>query len=261
LRNGAAGTYHAGAMTWAIKAQLACRASVSAAVGLLVLCSVADAAVPPHLDEMPAVDRVLAIQGRDRLDTAARQVVSLQQLIQMVATLSDGRHARDQLTGDERRIVRAYTDAIARVEEPILASFGIEGSHRQQMQDTWLALRVGHAADEKFRQALLERFFSRKWQVNYWAVESRRMLGLGPAPPRRSFAAGLATSVVLPVVALGAAALIVFLVVRALVRRRRASTLEPDAAPYLDVLEASASQALRDLRRATAVTAGKRSRR
>jgi len=51
------------------------------AVGILVLASLTHASVPSHLDEMPPVDRVLVVQGRDRLDTAARQVVILQQLI------------------------------------------------------------------------------------------------------------------------------------------------------------------------------------
>ncbi len=230
------------------------------AAGILVLSSVAHAAVPPHLDEMPVVDRVLTIHGWDRLDTAARQVVTLQHLIEMVTTLSDGRQSRHQLTADERRIVQTYADAVTRVEQPILASFGIEGSHRQQMEESWAALRAGYAANEAFRQALLDRFFSDTWQANYRAVESRQRLGLSTAPAPRFLPAVLSRSVLMPIGALGATALLVFFIVRAVARRRRASRAEQDA-PFLDVLEASAREALRDLRRSTAVTGEKRSRR
>jgi hypothetical protein len=230
------------------------------AVGILALASLTHASAPPHLDEMPPVDRVLAVQGRDRLDTAARQVVILQQLIYMVGTLSDGRQARDQLTTDERRLVQTYAAAIARVQDRILTGFEPEGSHRQQAEETWAARRAAYAADDAFRRAILGWFFSREWQANYHAVASRQRLELAKAPAPRSFVAGLVRSVVLPVSALGATAVGVFFVARTLVRRRRASRIEQDA-PFVDVLEASAREALRNLRRATAVTAGRRGRR
>ena len=212
-----------------------------AAVGVIALIDVVQAAVPPHLDEMPTVDRVLAIQGWDRIDTAARQVATFRQLGQMLATLSGGRHSRGELTVDERRLAKAYGDAAARVEAPILASFGVEGSHRLRAEEDW-ARRLGHyATDDAFRRALLERYFSRKWQASYRAVESQRKQAepppkpaLAPTPPLRRAPVLLVTLVLIAIG--GVSALVVVLMIRPVIRRR----MSKEDALFVPVLEAIA---------------------
>ena len=218
-------------------------------MGILAWAAVAQAASPPHLDEMPPVERVLEIQGLDRLETAARQVETLEHLARMTARLSDGRAARGKLTADERRLVETYRVAAASAEASILATLGVEGSHRKQAEETWARWRARYANDDGFREAILRRFFSPGWQASYRAVEARDRQGLAASSVSRAWVVGS----ILTAVAC-AAAVVALLVVR---RGPKPRIEEP---PFLDVLEAAAREA-REIRSPITTAGAKGSRR
>src|SRR5687767_12852672 len=67
---------------------------------------------PPHLAEMPLVDRVLReITAADPRDAVARQMGAFEQLGEIIAELSGGRAAIGQQTPDEDRIMGEYRAA------------------------------------------------------------------------------------------------------------------------------------------------------
>jgi hypothetical protein len=126
---------------------------------------------PGYLNEMPAPARVLAnIRGSDNLDQTARQKAAFIVLRQMIEELSP----RNQLTADEQRIHKSYTDAWNLVPTPHFDEAESRRLGRASPSANWTRLQQDLVLDGAFRNELLDRLFSPAWKSSFLAVEARK---------------------------------------------------------------------------------------
>ena len=121
-------------------------------IGFLPLISAAPsyALDPAYLDEMPSVERVKAdIQGKDDLDTRARQVGALLMLRRVVEDMAGNRRYQNQLTPDEIRIRNAYGEEGFRLKNETLATLQSTASGANSPKATWLDAQWDYENDAK----------------------------------------------------------------------------------------------------------------
>lgn len=122
---------------------------------------------PAYLGEMPSVERVKAeIRGRNRTDTAARQMGAFWQLQKIIETLAGPRFYRTR-TPDENQLIGQYRAGYAAAAQPI------EKSLSSTDRSAWWSLHSFYEVDAGFREDLLTRFFSSSFRDNYRRVEAQ----------------------------------------------------------------------------------------
>ena len=116
---------------------------------------------PAYLSEMPSVERVKTeIRGKDRLDTAARQMGAFWQLRRIIELLAGPRIYRSA-TPDENRLIGAYNAGYASVAQPI------EKTLSRNDRPAWFDLHTRYELDAAFREELLNRFFSQQFRDGF----------------------------------------------------------------------------------------------
>lgn len=124
---------------------------------------------PEYLREMPSVERVKAeVRGRDRMDTAARQMGAFWQLRRIIETLAGPRLYRST-TPDERRLIGEYSVAYSSISQ------AIERSLSQKDRPAWFGLHTRYELDRAFREELLTRFFSQKFRDGFRQAEAQEL--------------------------------------------------------------------------------------
>lgn len=107
---------------------------------------------PPYLREMPTVDRVKhEIQGKNPMDTAARQAGAFWQLRQVILDIALSQGRTRQFTPDEVRLTNEYFSANYNALQPV------EKSLSPQDRPSWFILQNRYQTDEK----LLDEVFTR----------------------------------------------------------------------------------------------------
>jgi hypothetical protein len=107
---------------------------------------------PPHLAEMPLVERVLRdITAPDPRDAAARQMGAFEQLNEIIEELSGGRTAIGQATPDEVRIMGEYRQARYEVQQRLV---------RTPQDEALLPALRRFDEDPALRVELVKRFLS-----------------------------------------------------------------------------------------------------
>lgn len=119
---------------------------------------------PPHLSEMPAVERVNAeIKGSDAMDTAARKAGAFFQLRQIIYDLAlSQRRDRNEVTPDEKRLADGYYVAAYYAGQPI------EKSLSEQDKPKWVKLQGRYSIDPAFREQLFKQLFSASFRTAYF---------------------------------------------------------------------------------------------
>lgn len=118
----------------------------------------------PWLEEMPSVERVRAeIRGKDEQDTAARQAGAFYQLREMLGLLAGDRRFRNQLSEEERRLMRIYAEADGAARAPIMERFDDAETRKLGMNSLrakFVGAYTGYQFDKGLTDELLKRFFS-----------------------------------------------------------------------------------------------------
>jgi len=116
---------------------------------------------PPYLNEMPAVERVVAeVKGIDPMDTAARQMGAFWQLQQMIKNLAGPRQYRN-LTPDEGRLLGLYAYGYQQAEKPY---------ESYPDRPKWFQMHSFYEVDDAFLDELLQKFFSPGLRGQYLQV-------------------------------------------------------------------------------------------
>lgn len=156
-----------------------------AALVLALCCSTffaALAAAQEYVSGVPEPARVLAAyEGPDSLDSTARQHAALRVIRQFITDLSYDRIARDRQRGrpfvlqtpDEQRLMRAYADA-EQLRQPAFDMAEWRRLGPASPLSRWLNLVDRYAMlDTRFRDDVLQRFFSPDWVAGYQAAKGR----------------------------------------------------------------------------------------
>jgi hypothetical protein len=145
--------------------------SFIASVSFALTIVPAGAADPPYLDQLPAVDRVLADhQGADRLDTLARQEAALNQLTHAISLLGGGSETRDEQNkrGEYGTVARKlHSEALAMLSNE---KGGMPWS--KSPRDDWRAKQATYERDPALVAATYQR---------YMPAEVREQLGVEAA--------------------------------------------------------------------------------
>ena len=116
---------------------------------------------PPYLDRFPPVDKVLAEnQGKDRLDTNARQVAALHQWGHAIELLAGDRRFLRQ-TPDEQRLVAEYGTAASKIEKEMVNTLSTRtpsNPFQKSEHGQWLAQSMAYERDAKQRAASFGRY-------------------------------------------------------------------------------------------------------
>ncbi|MCB1123485.1 MAG: hypothetical protein KJT03_18170, partial [Verrucomicrobiae bacterium] len=130
-------------------------------IPLLFISSKAFALDPAYLDEMPSVEQVKAdSQGKDDLDTRARQVGTLLMLRRVVEDMAGSRQYQNQLTPDETRIRNAYAAEAERIKNETLPRLKSTATGVNSQRADWLGAQWDYERDVKQRRLVLARYFS-----------------------------------------------------------------------------------------------------
>jgi hypothetical protein len=137
---------------------------------------------PPYLSEMPTVAEVQAgLQGKDAMDSAARQMGTFWQLQEIIGDLAGPRWARNELTADERRLLGQYRGGYQSAAEPFSH---VQNAPSHPDRSKWFQLHSFYETDEAFREELFERFLSPALRDAYArATGTSRALAGGREPP------------------------------------------------------------------------------
>ena len=136
---------------------------------------------PPHLSEMPTVQRVVSeITAPDSRDAVARQMGAFEQLNEVIAELSQGRVAIGTATPDEERIMAEYRAARTTVMLTLV---------KTTADETLLPALRRFDTDPALRDELLKRFFSPALQAQSVAI-SRELQGRRAALRKQNAAFG-----------------------------------------------------------------------
>lgn len=121
---------------------------------------------PPHLNEMPAVERVMReITAADPKDAAARQIGAFEQLNEIIGNLSNGRLAIGTPTPDEQRVTQGYAEARNTL---MVANW-------KTLADDEVLRRFDN--DPALHEELVNRFFSPPLRDQYIALYNRLQAG------------------------------------------------------------------------------------
>lgn len=136
---------------------------------------------PPHLSEMPTVERVVReITATDPRDAVARQMGAFEQLNEVLAELSQGRAAIGTLTPDEERIMGEYRAARTTAMQTLV---------KTAADEALLPALRRFDTDPALRNELLRRFFSPALQAQSAAI-SKELLARRTALRQQNAAFG-----------------------------------------------------------------------
>lgn len=134
---------------------------------------------PPNIDttylsEMPEVQRVLQdMQGKDELDTLARQFGALEVLAHVLKERTVGRIYNNALTKEEEKVLGGYQGEAARLTRDAMAIRDRDGSgcRNGNPDDPECVMnkfrRYAGTGREQFQPELFNRYFSKQWQEGY----------------------------------------------------------------------------------------------
>jgi len=126
---------------------------------MLFACQAAWAMEPAYLAEMPSAERLIAdTQGKNELDTKARQVAALTQARKAIEDLGFARAVTGYLP-DERRLIGEYWTAVYRLQDEAKALTGTTGG-LDSAWAKWLALEGRYERNAEFRAENLTRYLS-----------------------------------------------------------------------------------------------------
>jgi hypothetical protein len=132
-----------------------------AALFLLVVFSFPALALnPAWLDELPTVERVLAdTQGRNALDTKARQAGALAHLRKAIEELGEGRRVSGYLP-DEKRLMDLYSTRYFALQDEARALTGPPDGTSDSPWAKWLAQQGRYERDDRLRAETVARYLS-----------------------------------------------------------------------------------------------------
>jgi hypothetical protein len=143
---------------------------------------------PPYIREFPTAERVKAeMQGKDAMETAARQMGAFWQLREIIREMSGMRWANEAMTADEKALLGQYANAYQAAGKPF---------ETYPDRPTWYQLHAHYETNKDFRAELFERFLTPdihdQWaqisgdtRASLDAVKERReqeRLGIKPPP-------------------------------------------------------------------------------
>jgi len=130
------------------------------ALWLLLFALPASALEPAWLDDMPSVDQVLTdTQGKNALDTKARQAGAFAHLATAIEVLADRRRVTGFLP-DERRLIDLYRGRYFQLQEEAKAITGPPDGTPDSAWARWLAQQGRYERDEALRVEVLTRYLS-----------------------------------------------------------------------------------------------------
>ncbi|MET0209807.1 MAG: hypothetical protein ABW220_12255 [Burkholderiaceae bacterium] len=136
------------------------KSSLFAGLCLAFVCLAAQAQDPPWLAEMPSIERVLAdTQGKNPLDTKARQAAAFVQLRRSIEDLAERRRVTGFLP-EETRLMSMYWDGYSRVEGEAKALAGPADGTFDSPWAKWLAAEGRYERDPAVRAEVLTRYLS-----------------------------------------------------------------------------------------------------
>ena len=126
---------------------------------MLFACQAAWAMEPAYLTEMPSAERVIAdTQGKNELDTKARQVAALTQARKAIEDLGIAR-IRTGYLPDEQRLIGEYWTAVYRLQDEAKVLTG-SAPGADSPWAKWMALQGRYERDAEFRAENLTRYLS-----------------------------------------------------------------------------------------------------
>lgn len=127
---------------------------------------------PPYLAEIPAVERVLAdTQGRNPLDTKARQVAALVHVRKAIEDLGIARMVSGYLP-DEKRLIGEYWTAVTRLQEEAKELTGPPAGADAPWAK-WLALEGRYERSAEMRAETLTRYLSPQMRMQLNITNAR----------------------------------------------------------------------------------------
>lgn len=133
---------------------------LAALILLLALPLPALALDPAWLDEMPTAERVLAdTQGRNALDTKARQAAAFAHLRKAIEELGDRRRVSGYLP-DEKRLLELYGARYFGLQDEAKALTGPPDGTSDSPWAKWLAQQGRYERDARLRAETLSRYLS-----------------------------------------------------------------------------------------------------
>ena len=163
--------------------------SLLAILACVAVTFAARALDPPYLDRFPPVDKVLAEnQGKDRLDTNARQVAALHQWGHAIELLAGDRRFLRQ-TPDEQRLVAEYGTAASKIEKEMVNTLSTKAPSnplQKSEHGQWLAQSMAYERDAKQRATSFGRYLSPDVVASLGAAyedQDRRLRGESSAGP------------------------------------------------------------------------------
>jgi hypothetical protein len=125
------------------------------------------ASAPSYLSEMPAVDRILRdVQGKDALDTAARQAGAFWQLRNAIDGFAYAQHRSDrQFTPEEQRLATAYGAAHSAAAQTVQNLLATPEAKRK-----WFNEGPNYENDRRLLDELLARYLSPASRAEYYGA-------------------------------------------------------------------------------------------
>jgi tetratricopeptide (TPR) repeat protein len=115
---------------------------------------------PPYLAEFPSVERVKSeMQGKDAMDTAARQMGAFWQLQEIIKGMSGLRWTQNALTSDEKRLLGQYAAGYQAAGQPYA---------NYPDRPTWYRAHAFYETNRDFRDELFRRLLTPTIQAQ-WA--------------------------------------------------------------------------------------------
>lgn len=124
-----------------------------------------------YVREMPSASRVLSdIQGKDPLDTSARQLGALYRLLRMMSLMS----GEGPLSSQEKAVWDSYNAAMGPIYQSTIDGFDPnEGKWlfwrrgKNSSRANWHYQKTAYELDGNLEMELLKRYFSAEWQNKY----------------------------------------------------------------------------------------------
>lgn len=143
-------------------------------VVLSLICGLA-VATTDWISEMPKPADVLAgIQGSDAYDTAARQYAAMQILIRIRGDMVGDRAFRNQATPEEKALATAYSGESTRIQSALIESLPADQrTGKDSLRAKWFSLASKYQYDPAFREALVDKYFSKRFQAALGSQETK----------------------------------------------------------------------------------------
>ena len=133
---------------------------IAVAINALFLPSLSAQTNPPYLAQFPSVERVKSeMQGKDAMDTAARQMGAFWQLQEVIKGMSGLRWAQNRLTADEKRLLGQYAGAYQGASQPYA---------NYPNRPAWYQAHAFYETNRDFREEIFRRLLSPAVQAQ-WA--------------------------------------------------------------------------------------------